>query len=221
MSQPQADAPAMPSDTADELDRQGATFVSESIPRRPRQPSATVSDGEARWAEIDRELAGRIARRRVLVVGPDPYGDHAAYVARGAMGVTVCAHPDGLEPNGDRPFEIVHCDDLLHRVPEPVTLLRTLRRAIADGGLLLIGSMMIDDPERSEYLRFIPDWQAFALPGSTRCHGGHAGSFLPGRLAFRWMVATAGFEVEAAFGEREASDGPVPLVTGYLRATAR
>lgn len=115
-----------------------------------------------------------------------------------------------LDPQRDGTFELVHCHGLLHRVLEPTALLRTLRRLAACRGTLLISSMMLADPERSEYLRFVPDR--------------HAGDpplwFIPGRLALRWMVQTAGFDVEAEFGESEGPREGFPVLTGYLRARA-
>ncbi len=72
------------------------------------------------------------------------------------------------------------------------------------------GAQQLADPERSEYLRFVPDR--------------HAGDpllwFIPGRLALRWMVQTAGFDVEAEFGESEGPREGFPVLTGYLRARA-
>ena len=105
----------------------------------------------------------------------------------------------------------MHCNELLHRVVEPLALLKTLRRMIAEDGTLLIGSMMIADPERSEYLRFIPD----------RYDGDPDWWFVPGRLAFRWLVQAAGFEIETAFGEHEGPQDWLPLITGYLLAKPR
>ncbi len=115
-----------------------------------------------------------------------------------------------LDPELDGTFDIVHCNGLLHRVLEPMTLLQTLRGLTAPGGTLLIGSMMLADPERSESLR--------VDPGPARW-GSHCW-FIPGRLAFRWMVEMAGFEVEAEFGETEGPRDGFPVVSGYLRAKA-
>jgi hypothetical protein len=70
--------------------------------------------------------------------------------------------------------------------------------------------MMIDDPERSEYLRFVPD----------RFAGDPTWWFVPGRLAVRWLLQTAGFEVEGEFAEREGPRDLFPVVCAYLRATA-
>lgn len=187
---------------------------------------------DVRWAALDRQLESQIDGRRVLVVGADVHEDAAAFAARGASYVLGCASPppvdqtepsesgvvelrqlpwQELDPVGCGVFDLVHCDGLLHRVTEPLLLLHRLRSMTVPGGLLLIGSVMLTDPERSEYLRFIPD----------RFAGDPTWWFVPGRLVFRWLVETAGFEVVAEFGEREAPRGLVPVAAGYLKAIAR
>lgn len=194
-------------------------------------PTALVPDGEFRWLSIDAELEGDLADCRVLVVGANAVEDARAFATRDARYVMACALESDrgpshngneqridvqpitwheLDPGGHGRFDLVLCNDLVHRVSEPLTLLTTLRAMTNDGGTLLISSLMIDDPERSEYLRFVP------------CRDGGAESwwFVPGRLAFRWLVQAAGFDVVAEFGEREGPRDLFPAVAGYLRATA-
>ncbi len=166
--------------------------------------------------------------------GSEAGADALAFAARGAEHVLSCTQPVGrggddpvavvqdprvelrssgwetLDPERDGTFEIVHCHGLLHRVLSPMALLARLRRMAACRGTLLIASMMLADPERSEYVRFVPDRHA----GDPTCW------FIPGRLAFRWLVETAGFEVEAELGETEGPRDGFPVVVGYLRARA-
>ncbi len=211
-----------------------------------RAEPATLEADRRRWTALDAYLAGRLDGRRVLDVGCGGSHDALAFAARGAEHVLCCVPPgdrradtvaptrgavgDGepvagadearvelqaegwaaLDPERDGTFEIVHCHGLLHRVLEPVSLLMALRRMAAGRGTLLIDSMMLADPERSELLRFVPDRHA----GDPSCW------FIPGRLAFRWLVETAGFEVEAELGETEGPRDGFPVVTGYLRARA-
>lgn len=187
-----------------------STGLGPSAAGRTTPPKATTQD-EWRWGEIDRQLGPRISGRRVLVVGPTTDYDAAAFATRGAEHVLAEATSGELDPARHGTFDIVHCNDLLHRVFEPLSLLRALRRLTANDGTLLIGSMVLADPERSEYLRFVPD----------RYAGDPTWWFVPGQLAFRWLVQTAGFAIEVAFAEREGPTDPFPVVTGYLRATAR
>lgn len=171
-----------------------------------------------------------VATRRVLVVGAGAAQIGLAYVESGAEHVCACDSDaisapqptkpgqlelrrcgwEALDPAHDEGFGVVHCDGLLHRVLEPMTLLRRLRAMTAPGATLLIGSMLLADPERSELLRFVPD--RYAADASWW--------FVPGRLAFRWMVQTAGFEVQADLGEQEGPHDGFAVVHGYLRARA-
>lgn len=182
--------------------------------------------------QSDACLGESVTGRRVLVIGPGAGDVALALAARGAERVLACepdgvvqaeilasARPsqvelrrvgwEGLDAERDGTFDIVRCDGLLHRVLGPIALLRRLHAMTAAGGTLLIGSMLLADPERSELLRFVPDRHA----------GDPSWWFVPGRLAFRWMLQTAGFEVQAELGE---SDGPrdgFAVVHGYLKAT--
>jgi SAM-dependent methyltransferase len=171
--------------------------------------AAPARDRE-RWAAIDDQLERPVTGQRVLVVGGDVAADAAAFAARDAGEILECADWETLDPERHGTFDIVHCHDLVHRVLEPISLLRRLRAMTAPGGILLLSSMMLADPERSEYLRFVPGQHA----GDSACW------FIPGRLAIRWMVLAAGFEIEAEFGEHEGPRDRIPVVCAYLRAVA-
>lgn len=187
-----------------------------------------------RWSNLAQRVQANLASQRVLDVGCGAGYDAFAFAARNADHVLACEPSEArrqanlvnsvlesgvefracgwesLDPERDGRFDLVHCDGLLHRVLEPMALLRALRAMTAPGGTLLIGAMMLADPERSELLRFVPDRHA----GDPGCW------FIPGRLAFRWLVQTAGFEVLEEFGEREGPRDRFPVVCGYLRAVA-
>jgi SAM-dependent methyltransferase len=195
-------------------------------------PADRVDDA-LRWTELDQHI-GPIAGQRVLVIGGDVAYDAGAFEVRGASYVAAFRASNALDSpsrhgstNGSTVdfrqldwseldpasygcFDLVHCNDLLHRVLEPTSLLRNLRRMLVPGGTLLIASMVLADPERSEYLRFIPDHHA----------GDSTWWFVPGRLALRWLLQTAGFEVQEEFGEREGPRDRFPVISGYFRAVA-
>lgn len=195
-------------------------------------PSArdTGSDAELRWRELERQIDDRVAGRRVLVIGGPAIEDAGELAARDAAYVLTCAAPAGgepplgledridyqplgwqeLDPARHGTFDLILCSDLVHRVTEPLTLLRTLRLMVNEGAVLLIGAMMIDDPERAEYLRFVPD----------RYAGDPSWWFVPGRLALRWLLQAAGFVAEAEFAEREGPRDLFPVVSAYLKAVA-
>lgn len=162
------------------------------------------------WPEIQAQLGERVPGARILLAGPVPDAATASLAQLGAAQTKTCADPEQLDTDSEEGFDVVYCDGLLHRVREPLALLRRLRHLTRDGGTLVIGSILISDPERSEYLRFVPD----------RYAGDPSWWFVPGRLAFRWLVQSAGFEIEAAFGERNGTTEPFAVMRGYLRARA-
>lgn len=213
----------------DQLPVDGRLAVSDA------EPDRDGGSDEARWVQLQRFVDASLAGQRVLVVGGGSGYDATRFAALGAEHVLACEcsslAPEAgltdpvqrsgvelqalawqsLDPAQHGTFEIVHCRGLVHRVPDPVTLLGTLRRMTSDGGTLLIGSMMLADPERSEYLRFVPDSHA----GDPDCW------FIPGRLALRWLIEATGFEVQDEFGEHEGPRDRFAVISGYLRATAR
>src|SRR5947208_7293878 len=87
-------------------------------------------------------------------------------------------------------------------------LLQRLRAMLAEGGTLYFGSMMLADPALSEHMRFVP--------GSY--YGDPTWWWVPGRLAMRWMLEAAGFEVEDEFGIAPGPPGEFDTINGYFRA---
>jgi len=189
------------------------------------------ADDAVRWSLLDGHVGRDLSNQRVLVVPCDAGYDAFAFAARGAAHVLACEPSDtvrqaellesvyragvelrragwqSLNPVQDGEFEIVYCDGLLHSVCSPIALLRALRRVTAPAGSLLIGSMMLTDPERSACLQFMPDRQATWW-------------FVPGRLAFRWMLQASGFDVEAEIGELPGPRDSSTVVRGYIHAQA-
>jgi SAM-dependent methyltransferase len=176
---------------------------------------------ERRWAALHGQLAEDLSGERVLDVSDDS-SFAFAFAARGAAQVLACGGAagtqscalerielrpgwEGLNPGHDGPFDLVHSHGLLHRTLEPLALLRALRAVIAPGGELLIGSLLLADPERSEYIRFLPEDRLL----------------VPGRLAFRWLVQAAGFDVHEEFGELPGRWGNLLTLNSYLRARPR
>jgi SAM-dependent methyltransferase len=115
-----------------------------------------------------------------------------------------------LEPGSHGAFDLIHSPGMLHREPNPMLLLARLHALLADGGQLLLGAVLHGGAESSEHVRLVP--------------GPYAGEegwwFVPGRLAARWMLERAGFEVE----ELWLAEGPVgefPTLEALFRATRK
>jgi tRNA (mo5U34)-methyltransferase len=187
---------------------------------------------DQRWQILGEHLPASIDGGTVLDVGSNAGYDPFMFSRRGARRVVGCEpfefirqaeflesiYRTGVEfmPLGWQQldsatlgtFDIVHCHGVLYHDLNPVALLQRLHAMLAPGGTLLFGSMMLDDPELSEYARFVPG----------EYYGDPTWWWVPGRLAMRWMLAAAGFEVEEEFGVNEGPRGEFPVVNGYLRA---
>jgi tRNA (mo5U34)-methyltransferase len=105
-------------------------------------------------------------------------------------------------------FDLVHCHGVLYHDPHPMLLLERLRTMLADDGTLLFGSMMLADPALSEYARFVPG----------AYYGDETWWWVPGRLAMRWMLESAGLNVVEEFGLSDGPPGEFRTVNGYFRA---
>jgi len=186
---------------------------------------------DSRWLWLG-ERIGDLSGRRVLDVGTNAGYDAFMFKLKGAADVLACEPHEFIEqarflesifrsgvefrqigwqqldPALHGRFDLVHCHGLLHHEPHPMALLQKLRSMIAEDGQLLFGSMLHASSEQSEYIRFVPDSYA----GDRSCW------FVPGRLAMRWMLEVAGFEVE----ELQLDEGPrgeFPSLNGYFRGS--
>ena len=109
-----------------------------------------------------------------------------------------------LDPQVHGTFDVVHCHGVLYHELNPVALLQRLHTMLRPGGSLLFGTMMLGDPELSEYARFVP----------TEYYGDPTWWWVPGRLATRWMLRAAGFDVDEEFGTERAGAASSPSSTG-------
>jgi SAM-dependent methyltransferase len=107
-------------------------------------------------------------------------------------------------------FDLIHCNGLFYHEPRMIDMLTRLREMLADGGKLFFGTMMLANPELSEYVRFVPG----AYQDDSTCW------WVPGRLAMRWMLEAAGFTVTGEFGTHDGPPGEFSVVNGYFRAAA-
>lgn len=188
---------------------------------------------DQRWRSIE-DIVPNLAGRRVLDVGSNAGYDPFMFHLRGAEYVMACEpyqfirqarfleeiYRTGvdfreigwqqLEPAEHGRFDYVHCHGVLYHEPHPLALLQRLRAMIAEDGELLFGSIMLAQPEVSEYVRFVPD--SFS--------GDATWWWVPGRLALRWMLEAAGFGEVEDLGVYPGMEGEFPVVSGYFRARA-
>ena len=187
-----------------------------------------------RWAELAPEIAEDVPGRRVLDVGSDAGYDAFMFARLGAAAVVGVEGGPGhrqatlLEtlyrtgatflPLGWRDldsanlgqFDIVHCHAVLGREMHPMALLESLRPRLRAGGTLLLGSLILTDPERSECIHVVP----------TGLGGDPTWRMVPGRLALRWMLHAAGFAVRDELAMRPLPDGELRVGDGYVRCVA-
>lgn len=103
-------------------------------------------------------------------------------------------------------FDLVHCHGVLYHEMHPMALLQRLREMLAPGGTLYFGSMMLADPEMSEYARFVPG----AYYEDTTWW------WVPGRLAMRWMLEAVGFDVRRQLAVHDGPPGEFATINGYF-----
>jgi tRNA (mo5U34)-methyltransferase len=111
-----------------------------------------------------------------------------------------------LDPAVHGRFDLVHCHGVLYHDMHPMALLQRLREMLTDDGTLYFGSMMLADPELSEHARFVPG----------AYYGDPTWWWVPGRLAMRWMLDTAGLEVRRQLPVHDGPPGEFATINGYF-----
>jgi tRNA (mo5U34)-methyltransferase len=185
---------------------------------------------DGRWAELGGQI-GDVAGKRVLDIGSNAGYDPFMFHSLGASEVMACepfefmaqaqflesvyhtgVHLEQigwqrLDPELHGRFDLVHCNGVLYHEPNPMGMLQRLRMMVADDGVLLLGSMMLEDPTQAEYARFVrheyaadPTWW-----------------WVPGRLALRWMMDAVGFDTEPLPFTFTGPAGEFGVINGYVR----
>lgn len=187
---------------------------------------------DLRWAALEPEVPADLGGQRVLDIGSNAGYDPFMFRLRGAERVLGCepcefieqarllesVYRTGVEleeigwqqldPRRVGEFDLVHCNGILYHERNPLELLAKLYEMTAPDGTLLLGSMMLPEPDHAELARFIP--------GSY--YGDPTWWWVPGPVALRGMIESVGFDVTDTFGEAPGPPGEFPTSNGYMRA---
>lgn len=185
---------------------------------------------DQRWLGLGDDIPADLSGKRVLDVGSNAGYDPFMFHMRGAHYVLGCEpfhfieqarflerlyqtgvdfQPLGwqdLDPAVHGTFDLVHCHGVLYHDMHPMALLQRMREMLAPGGALYFGSMMLGDPEMSEYARFVPG----------AYYGDSTWWWVPGRLAMRWMLESVGLEVRRQLAVHDGPPGEFATINGYF-----
>jgi SAM-dependent methyltransferase len=187
---------------------------------------------DVKWAAIG-PLLGRLTGERTLdvgcnagfdtfmlrlrgagyVLGIEPYGfyEQAAFL-ESLYGTGADLRRIGwqaLDPESHGRFDVVHCNSLLFREPHVVRLLLKLRAMVADGGRLLLGTL-IDTGSADGRARFVAGDVA----------GDPTWWWIPDERALVELLDVTGFSVEASTTAGEEAIAPFPCAPRYVLARA-
>lgn len=138
-------------------------------------------------------LPDRLDGWRVLAIGGDaPRGRLDELGVEDFVSLPEPSEAAGVEP---AEFDLAICGSGLRSDIHPLAVYAWLRQALKPEGLLVAGSEVIPDPTRSQYARFAP-------------RAGEGPRWLPGTLAFRWMVEVSGFDVLRWLDPADEGPGP-------------
>ncbi len=118
---------------------------------------------------------------------------------------------EDLSPASQGTFDLVHCHGVLYHDLHPMALVQRLASMLAPGGTMFFGSIMLADPELSEYARFVPG----------AYYGDDTWWWVPGRLAMRRMLEAAGLAVSEEFGLLPGPPGEFPADPHFVAEAAR
>lgn len=155
---------------------------------------ATANENPTARALSFARFPDRLDGWRILAIGGGDFGsDYLTGIGAGEIvELEEPSEEKGLEAGA---FDLAICGSELETTIHPLGTYAWLRRAIKPEGILVAGSKVLPDPAKSQYAHFYP-------AGKT----GAASRWVPGRLAFRWMIEVSGFDVECWLGDQAESN---------------
>jgi hypothetical protein len=157
-----------------------------------------MSDAAAQshFERLAGDLPADLARRKVLDIRPAADRVSEELAAREAEDVRAW---DGAEelPADAGGFDLVVCREALNRTAYPANFLSRVWAAAADGATLLIQCRVMTATDLSMYANFV---DARLAKGEFE--------WMPGRLAFRWLVETSGFDIDRWIDSPALEAGP-------------
>jgi hypothetical protein len=145
-----------------------------------------MSDATAQthWELIAGDVPDDLSGRKILDVRPEADPVSEEIESRKATDIRVW---DGAEdlPADAGGFDLVICREALNRTAYPANFLSRLWAATPEGATLVIQCRVMTPVDLSMYARFVE-----AATGDGEFE------WLPGRLAFRWLVETSGFDID-------------------------
>lgn len=154
-------------------------------------------------------LPESLAGKRVLYLAPAGESDRLATELEG-RGAAPHLRRAANEDWGESGFDLTICHGVLNRDLHPASLLAKVWQAMAEGGTLLLHSLVAAEVERSRFA-------SFAAAGG----GADSIEWLPGRLALRWSLETSGFDVDRWLETGEGVESGLTTVALQAVRTAR
>ena len=187
---------------------------------------------DQRWLGLHSVLADFVAGKRALDVGSNAGYDAFMLHLLGATDVLACEpfefHEqavflesiyrtgidlrrigwEDLDPAEHGTFDLVHCNGVLYHELRPAEMIRRLASMVAPGGRLLLGTMMLAEPEHAEHARFVPG----------EYYNDPTWWWVPGRIVVKRLIEQAGMVVQRDLGTFGGPPGHFKTVNGYFEA---
>jgi hypothetical protein len=143
-----------------------------------------VDTPSSHWSLLEPAVPVALKGKRVLLCSPAVVADDLEQRLSDRGAAVVRWDPVVANTVDATGCHLAICVELLQSDPHPSRILGRLWASLVLGGTLLVQSLVIDEPGKSQFARFV-----------SRAAGTGDSEWLPGRLALRWSLETSGFDV--------------------------